>query len=164
MTITIRASTEDDWEILKTLRLAALADAPTAFGVTHASALAFTEQQWRDRAAGRGPAEYFYAFDGDEPAGMIAGVPEGEGTFGLIAMWVRPASRGSGAAGRLVETIRQRAVERGFARVELSVAPDNLPAARLYQRQGFVFVPRTEPLASHPHITVQYMEWVNPPA
>jgi hypothetical protein len=36
----IRHTTELDWPSLKAVRLAALLDAPTAFGVTHASAAA----------------------------------------------------------------------------------------------------------------------------
>jgi ribosomal protein S18 acetylase RimI-like enzyme len=162
MGITIRATTEDDWSALKAIRLAALQDAPTAFGVTHAQALDNPDQQWRDRAAWRGPAEYFLAFDGADPVGMIGGVAEGQGEFGLIAMWVRPASRGTGAAGRLVAALLARAAERGCVRVTLSVAPENKPAVQLYRRHGFVFIPRQEPLASHPGITVQFMAWTAP--
>jgi hypothetical protein len=49
----IRLTTEADWEVLREMRLASLLDTPTAFGVTHASAAANSEAQWRDRAAGR---------------------------------------------------------------------------------------------------------------
>ena len=33
----IRPTTEEDWEVLREIRLASLLDAPTAFGVTYAA-------------------------------------------------------------------------------------------------------------------------------
>lgn len=156
----IRRTTESDWTILKDIRLAALRDTPTAFGVTHASAAANSEQQWRDRAAARGPACYWLAFDGaGQPAGMIGGVLDADGEFNLIAMWVTPAQRGSGAAAALVEALLGHAVAQGHRRVLLDVAPDNARAAAFYARRGFRFLPQWEALESHPHIQLQKMEW-----
>ncbi len=160
--MTIRPTTIDDWRSLKAIRLAALRDAPTAFGVTHAAAAAYTDEQWQTRAAGTPQAEYLLAFDGDAAIGIIAGVVDGQGHYNLIAMWVAPTHRGTGVAARLVEAAKARAVARGHRRVVLDVAPENLGAATLYQRQGFVFLPEWEPLASHPAITVQKMAWVVP--
>lgn len=37
----IRPTTDADWQILKEIRLAALLDAPTAFGVRYATAAAY---------------------------------------------------------------------------------------------------------------------------
>jgi hypothetical protein len=54
----IRPTTEEDWEILKAIRLASLLDAPTAFGLSQATAAGYSDSQWRDRASGRSPAEY----------------------------------------------------------------------------------------------------------
>jgi ribosomal protein S18 acetylase RimI-like enzyme len=155
----IRSTTEQDWMVLKHLRLAALRDAPTAFGVTHASAAGNTDEQWRERAAGRGPATYLLAFDGELPLGMVGGVMSEAGEFNLIAMWVKPAHRGSGAAAALVDAMRAHALARGHRRVVLDVSPDNQRAAAFYTRRGFRFLPHWEPLASHPHIQVQKMEW-----
>lgn len=154
----IRPTTRDDWRTLKTIRLAALRDAPTAFGVTYASAAAYTDEQWQARAAGTDKAEYLLAFDGEQAVGIVAGVINDE--YNLIAMWVHPEYRGSGVAGRLIAAVKQRALARGHRRIVLDVAPENVSAARLYQRQGFVFLPEWEPLESHPHISVQKMEWV----
>jgi ribosomal protein S18 acetylase RimI-like enzyme len=155
----IRHTTEQDWMVLKELRLAALRDAPTAFGVTHASAAGNTDEQWRERAAGRGPATYLLAFEGELPLGMVGGVVSEAGEFNLIAMWVKPAHRGSGAAAALVDAMRAHALTRGHRRVVLDVSPDNQRAAAFYTRRGFRFLPQWEPLASHLHIQVQKMEW-----
>ena len=150
---------EQDWTVLKALRLAALREAPTAFGVSHASAAADSEAQWRDRAAGRGPASYLLAWDGATAIGMVGGVVSAAGEFNLIAMWVQPAHRGSGAAAGLVQAMQAHAVAQGHRRLVLDVAPDNARAAAFYQKRGFRFLPQWEALESHPHIQVQKMEW-----
>lgn len=156
----IRRTTEPDWPLLKELRLAALLDAPTAFGVSHASAAANPDEQWRDRAAGRGPATYLLAFDSAGAAiGMVGGVLSAMQEYNLIAMWVRPEQRGSGAAAALVEAMLAHAVAQGHQRVVLDVSPDNARASAFYQKRGFRFLSHWEALESHPHIQVQKMEW-----
>jgi ribosomal protein S18 acetylase RimI-like enzyme len=155
----IRSTTETDWEVLKEIRLASLLDTPTAFGITHASAAANTEAQWRDRAAGRGPAQFMLALVDGAAAGMVAGIVSERQEFNLIAMWVRPGYRGSPVAAGLVDAMKQHAAARGHARVVLDVSPQNERAAAFYRKQGFAFLPEWEPLASHPDIKVQKMEW-----
>lgn len=158
--MTVLPTTEAHWPQLKATRLAALLDAPTAFGVTHAQSSANTEDDWRAHAAGRKGIAFFLAWDGDDAVGIGGGVAGGDGRYQLIAMWVRQDHRGSGVAAQLVDAVKAHAVAAGHARVVLDVSPDNVPAARFYRKQGFVFLPQWEPLASHPHIQVQAMEWL----
>ncbi|WLI90381.1 GNAT family N-acetyltransferase [Massilia sp. R2A-15] len=155
----IRPTTEEDWRALKAIRLAALIDAPTAFGVDYASAAANSDDQWRNRASGRGPARFFIAVEENEAVGLIGGVVDCANETELIAMWVRPDSRGGGVADRLVDAVKALAVANGHARVVLDVSPDNARAASFYRKQGFEFLPEWEALASHPGITVQKMAW-----
>jgi ribosomal protein S18 acetylase RimI-like enzyme len=155
----IRRTTEEDWEVLKEIRLASLLDTPTAFGVSHATAAANSDAQWRDRASGRGPAEFLLAIVNDVVVGMVGGVVSATLEFNLIAMWVRPECRGAGAAAGLVEAIKARAVSQGHTRVVLDVSPETDRAAAFYRKQGFSFLPEWEPLESHPEIKVQKMEW-----
>ena len=108
----IRPATEEDWEVLREVRLASLLDAPTAFGVGYASAAANSEVQWRDRAAGRGPGRFLLAFEDGEAVGMAGAVVSAAAQFNLIAMWVRPAYRGAGVAVGLVEAVKKSAVAR----------------------------------------------------
>jgi GNAT superfamily N-acetyltransferase len=164
----IRPTTENDWAALKAIRLAALLDAPTAFGVSHQAAAAQSEAQWRERAMARmgssAGTQFWLAFDQDRPIGMIGGGVDRAGHYNLIAMWVMAEWRGAGTARKLVETVKARALALGHRRVVLDVAPDNLRAARFYLRQGFVFLDEWEPLASHPEIQVRKMEWLAPTA
>lgn len=155
----IRPTEAADWEVLKAIRLAALRDAPTAFGVSHQQAAANGDAHWQDRAAGRAPSRFWLAVEGDEAVGLAGGVVDVLGRYNLIAMWVAPGHRGSDAARRLVDAVKAHAVAGGHARVVLDVAPDNARAVRFYQRQGFAFLDEWEPLESHPHIQVQRMEW-----
>ena len=157
----IRATTEEDWAVLREIRLASLLDAPTAFGTTYAAAAANTEAQWRDRAAGRGPGRFVLAFADGAAVGMAGAVVNAAGEFGLIGMWVRPEYRGAGVAADLVEAIKQNAIARGYSRVVLDVAVENQRATAFYTKLGFKFLPVWEALESHPEVTVQKMEWMN---
>lgn len=159
----VRRTTEEDWEILKEIRLASLLDAPTAFGVSHATAAAYSDSQWRDRASNRSQAEFLLAFMHGVAIGMVGGVVSPTLEFNLIGMWVRPEYRGTVAAAALVDAIRTRAVAQGHTRVVLDVSPGNGRAAAFYRKQGFSFLPEWEALASHPDIKVQKMEWRAPP-
>jgi ribosomal protein S18 acetylase RimI-like enzyme len=156
--VAIISTHADDWPSLKALRLASLLDAPTAFGVSHQAASAYTDQQWRERAAGPHPAFWLAYVDG-AAAGIIGGGVSAAGRYNLIAMWVAPQVRGSGVAARLVDTVKAAAAAQGHGRLFLDVAPDNLRAVGFYEKQGFAFIDEWEPLASHPHIRVQTMQW-----
>lgn len=134
----VRALGPDEWRILRELRLAALLDAPEAFGGSYEQSLTRTEQEWR---AWPGRGVPFAAFIGAEPVGIVAAVPVPTdlATVHLIAMWVAPAARGTGIAEALVQAVVDWAVGRGCLSVLLDVVVDNERAIRLYQRVGFAF-------------------------
>jgi ribosomal protein S18 acetylase RimI-like enzyme len=121
-----------------------------------------SDQAWRDRAAGRGPARYILAFQDKEAVGIVAHVPNGNQELDLIAMWVAPSQRGTATAACLVEAVKDHATANGCPRVLLDVAPDNQRASAFYQKQGFTFLPQWATLESHPHIQVQKMAWITP--
>ncbi|WP_337153439.1 GNAT family N-acetyltransferase [Pseudomonas protegens] len=152
----IRPTQTKDWRLLKQVRLAALQDAPTAFGVSYQSAARYSDQQWQERASGATSA-FWLAIEDGQPLGMIGAAVSEANRYNLIGMWVAPAARGSGVAARLVEAVKSRAREQGHERVFLDVSPANARAASFYLRQGFAFIDEWEPLQSHPHIQVQTM-------
>ena len=160
MKLVIRATEAANWQDLKTTRLAALLDAPTAFGVSHASAASYLDEDWQRRAASSPERAFLLAYIGGQPVGIAAHAVSGKGECNLLAMWVRPAFRAMGVAAALVDAVKARAVAGGHRRLVLDVSPDNRRAAAFYRKQGFVFLPEWEPLESHPHIQVQKMEWV----
>lgn len=156
----IRPTGAADWPALKSARLAALLDAPTAFGASHASAAAFSDADWQQRAISTPQRTFFLAFDGEQPIGLAAQVVVGNGECHLIAMWVQSDYRGLAVAQGLVDAVKRCAMDNGHPRLVLDVAPENTRAAAFYQKQGFVFLPEWEALESHPHIRVQKMEWL----
>ncbi|MGK5081283.1 GNAT family N-acetyltransferase [Janthinobacterium sp. HLX7-2] len=158
--INIRPTSAADWPALKSTRLAALLDAPTAFGASHASAASFSDADWQQRAISTPQRTFFLAFDGEQAIGIAAQVVAGDGVCHLIAMWVQQEYRGMAVAAGLVDAVKQRAVDNCHARLLLDVAQENARAAAFYQKQGFVFLPEWEALESHPHIQVQKMEWL----
>ena len=159
--VVVRPTGLHDWPVLKALRLAALADAPTAFGVSLAEAAANPDAQWMARAAGTGPGRFYLAWQDGRAVGMAASVrseaDRTADTASLIAMWVAPHARGSGAASLLVEAIQAALRADQVGTLLLEVAPDNARAVAFYRRHGFAFQAHRERLASHPHIEVQRM-------
>ncbi|MFJ7793803.1 GNAT family N-acetyltransferase [Pseudomonas sp. NPDC096950] len=156
----IRLTEEKDWKRLKQVRLAALLDTPTAFGVSYQTAARYTDEQWKERASSDTGTQFWLAIEDDKPVGMIGAAVSQANRYNLIGMWVEPAARGSGVANQLVAAVKSRAVSRGYDQVFLDVSPDNARAANFYLRQGFTFMDEWEPLESHPHIRVQTMFWV----
>lgn len=160
MKLAIRATEAADWQGLKATRLAALFDAPTAFGASHASAAAFTDEDWQQRALSTPQRTFLLAYAGSQAIGIAAHVVNGHGEASLQAMWVKREYRGMEIAAGLVDAVKQLCVAAGQTRLVLDVSPVNARAAAFYKKQGFVFLPEWEALDSHPHIQVQKMEWL----
>ena len=132
----IKQATAEDWQLLRDVRLRALADAPEAFLETVEHASTFSESRWRERAS---PSETQASFLADDGAGMVSCFVAGDpSTVFLVAMWVAGPQRGTGLARELVERVVAWARDQGAARVCLSVEAENDRAARLYEKCGFV--------------------------
>jgi MOSC domain-containing protein YiiM/ribosomal protein S18 acetylase RimI-like enzyme len=146
--VELREVGPDDWRSWRELRLAALAEAPYAFG----SALADwqgdgdREDRWRARLVLAGSHNVVALLDGT-PVGMATGVPDEDGSGAeLISMWVAPVARGTGVADALVEEVERWAAATSVPVLRLAVAEENPAAARLYDRHGFADTGRTEPM------------------
>jgi GNAT superfamily N-acetyltransferase len=130
---------EADWERLRDVRLRALAQDPAAFIETHANASGFPEERWRERATPRdSQASFAFERDGRFDGLVSCFVADDPATVFLVAMWVAPELRGTGAARQLVESVLDWSRAHDAARVCLSVEGDNPRAARLYEKCGFV--------------------------
>jgi ribosomal protein S18 acetylase RimI-like enzyme len=136
MRFSVRRAVVGDEPTLRALRLQALTDAPGAFGSTLERELARTPADWQ-RWLSRGVT--FFVDESDEPRGLVAGVPDQQdpSVVQLMAMWVHPALRGSGAADALVASLLSWAATEGAKEVRLHVARDNDRAQRCYERNAF---------------------------
>jgi ribosomal protein S18 acetylase RimI-like enzyme len=157
--IDVQRVRSDEWELLRDLRLRALADAPEAFATTHAEAQARPADWWRDwteRSASEAGQAMFVAHDGDAAVGIV-GVYGGRGRFDVISMWTDPAHRGKGVGSALLHAAV--AFAEG-APVFLSVTDGNDDARRLYERHGFVATGLIEPLRSNSQRSIHELRLV----
>jgi ribosomal protein S18 acetylase RimI-like enzyme len=125
------------WATVREVRLAALADAPEAFGSTLDRELGLGEAQWRERIA---RAPWFLARREDQPVGLVAlvpGPPDSTEAWHLMSMWVSPQVRGGGVADQLVAAALAHVRASGGSSVTLWVAIGNDRARGFYQRMGF---------------------------
>ena len=151
----IRRVAPTDADLLKRVRLAALADTPSAFGRTYAETVAYDDEYWVESAKKRsvGPNEAnFFSLDGDHVTGLVGGWREtSDQTFvELVSMWVEPAYRGSGAATALVDAVIGWAAANGNHSVDLWVTVGNDRAIEFYRKCGFAEIGHTQPLPSDP--------------
>lgn len=151
----VRQTGAADWEVLRELRLRALADAPDAFASTLEKEAAFLEEVWRQRAEGGAGSGSFIACEDGGGIGMARIFAEADtpGRMHLVGMWVDPRHRRRGVAKALVEQAVRWAEERRAREVILWVVDRNLPARRLYERAGFRPTGERQPLPSNPALT-----------
>src|SRR6478735_6252805 len=116
----VRLALPGDEPILRALRLEALIDAPEAFGSTYARELARTTSDWQRWLA---PGVTLILEEADIPRGLVAGVPDREdpASVHLMAMWLHPLLRNTGAADALVVALLAWALERGAQQMQLMV-------------------------------------------
>ena len=153
--MTVRRIRTSDGALLKAVRLAALLDAPSAFGSTYEHEVTFTEGHWSERAdAGSAGAlrSTFLALDGPEVVGIAGGYrnSQEDGTVELVSMWVAPTHRRQNVGRALVKRVCDWARETGGRDVALWVTLDNMPAEALYRGLGFRETGDVQPLPSDP--------------
>jgi GNAT superfamily N-acetyltransferase len=145
MAYKIRAVRVEDWEKLRELRLAALADplASVAFNETYEMAAAHGAQFWRHRAAQGSQgllAETFIAEDDEDGGRWVAKatvLDEGESAH-VVGVYVRPEHRGTGLAESLFKAVEGWAGERPYVtRMLLHVHEHNPRAESFYRRIGY---------------------------
>jgi ribosomal protein S18 acetylase RimI-like enzyme len=139
----VRALSPDDWKTTREIRLAALLDAPQAFGGSYEETASRDEQAWREWPSN---GQAYGAWLDGEPIGMAAWVQKSEDpeVGSLIAMWVSPAARGSGAAGELIDAVARHARGADNQVLELVVYKTNPAAQRAYRKYGFVDLGESE--------------------
>ncbi|HEY3833867.1 MAG TPA: GNAT family N-acetyltransferase [Acidimicrobiia bacterium] len=155
MNLTVRRIGIDDGELLRTQRLAALLDAPSAFGSTYEAEVGRSLDDWNERARfsadGCDRVTYFAVLD-REVVGLVGGFksqPDGL-VVDLVSMWAAPSVRREGVGRALVDAVIEWSRKSGATSVELWVARGNEPAQRLYESCGFAETNVVAPLASDP--------------
>jgi GNAT superfamily N-acetyltransferase len=140
--VDVRQLENDEWELYRSIRLAALSDAPYAFGSTLERELGFEEITWRERAsrgAGGKDGICIISLDGDLGVGNAGGiaVPDDPRVSQLVSMWVHADHRGTDVAARLVAQVEVWAFDRGSERLICGVTKGNDRALKFYSKIGF---------------------------
>jgi GNAT superfamily N-acetyltransferase len=152
--IEIRRIRVGEWSELRSLRLAALRDAPLAFGSTYERELGYVPHRWERWAADAATgAEYIaVAVDGPRWVATARGsVDHGDPSSAfLTAVFVAPGWRTRGLGRAVSAAAVDWARQRGLDSIRLHVADWNDPARRLYESLGFQPTGATEHL---PHDT-----------
>ncbi|AMG87350.1 GNAT family N-acetyltransferase [Bordetella parapertussis] len=139
---TIRPLTPEDAAEFQRVRLAALREAPEAFGSSYEEESVDTIAQWRARLAPREGYVLLGAFVDGALAG-VGGVARGHTMkqrhkAEIWGIYVVPAQRRGGLARQLTEALLARAARMtGVRHVLLSVGADNGAAHALYASLGF---------------------------
>jgi len=154
-TSTVRRILPGQWEILKEIRLRALADAPYAFGTTYEEAKKRPDSRWQSDAvdhATQPDRAYFLAYAEDIPCGMAGCYRTDPDTAHLTAMWVAPEVRRENLGVFIVNAVVKWAQSGGATTLEAWVSENNTGARTFYQKLGFEETGETEPLRSNPKI------------
>ena len=152
----IRRIRPDEGGELRAVRLAALADSPSAFASTFEDELRLPDQHWAACARTRSTGDEAITLVAVGPNGGWVGVvggfrdPAGPDVVNLVSMWVAPSARVTGVGGRLVDALVEWAAQTGASCVELWVTQGNEHARRLYARHGFAVTGEVTPLPSDP--------------
>jgi len=163
----IRATTTEDWQHVKGLRLDALRDpvANIAFLDTYEDAAARPDSLWQERAAGSRGEMIAQQFIAERPDGGLDGSVTvlieragGQDVLGgsveadqahLVGVFVRPDQRGTGLARALFDAaiaFAHELDEPKVSRVRLFVHQDNGRAEAFYQKLGFARSGHTIPV------------------
>ena len=125
----------EDWQRLREVRLAAMAESPEMFGSNLAKEQAFDEAEWRRRAAR--PATFLASREQGD-LGM-AGAYLLDDRWYVMGMWIAPAARGTGVVEALLDACESVARHAGATTITLGVMEDNPRGRRAYARLGYAF-------------------------
>jgi len=128
----------DDWARYRTLRLAALASDPDAFGSQLHEEADQPEAFWRQRVAHRA-VDTLLAHEAGDDLGLVVVAPAWDGgdDGAIYSLWVKPEGRGRGVGDALMAAAEAAAVRRGLVTLRLEVGSHNHAAQRLYERAGY---------------------------
>ena len=134
--IEIQQLKPDESERLRTIRLAALQDAPQAFDSTFQQMVTLSPEGWLRQLQ---TLPTFVGVVAGADSGMARGAPysNDDSSASLISLWVAPKARGLGVGEALINAVAAWARSEGYVQLFLDVGIENASAVALYTRKGF---------------------------
>jgi ribosomal protein S18 acetylase RimI-like enzyme len=133
----MKVLTQDEWPVLRDIRLAALEDSPQEFLSSFAHEAAYDEGRWR-REFVRG--KWVVVVASGQVIGLLGATRESampSHECYLEYLWVWPGARRSGVASMLLRTVLDQLRDSGVRTVWLWILDGNDSAMLLYQGFGF---------------------------
>jgi GNAT superfamily N-acetyltransferase len=133
--LNIKLLAPEEWHVLRTIRLRALLDSPSAFMSYYETEARWGEAQWRQRFAA---AAWMVAIESGAVIG-IAGLVDGYASDGRHVewTWVEPTHRHRGVSRALLEALVDLESGNGTHDIALWVLEHNHVARQAYARLGF---------------------------
>lgn len=128
---------DDDWSLVREIRLRSLSTDPSAFGQSWEKESTYEDSIWKKRVR---EAAWFLAIEAGQPVAVVAVRHEGDSPDNereLQAMWVLPSARKGGIAVKLADAVFDWCREDEADTVTLYVGPKNEAAQSLYKALGF---------------------------
>ncbi|AKU17997.1 GNAT family N-acetyltransferase [Luteipulveratus mongoliensis] len=144
--ISVRALGDEDWQVYRDIRLAALKESPSAFAASIDQEQKFDEEFWRTRMA---RSRRLVAEQEGEPVGVVSvgdvvdedDIDKDGDTSEIVAelfgLWVAPELRGKGVAWKLVQAGVDEAREEKRSFAVYWVGTDNGRAVAFASSFGF---------------------------
>lgn len=150
---TVRRIAADEGAVLRSARLAALADSPGDATTTVARAETHDDDHWATSASANasGPLQAtFFAeadpevddkadteVDGGDPVAMVGAYANRDGVVNVVGLWSAPGHRDVGVATALLGAVGDWARSNGHVRLRIWVVERNQFARRFYEGEGF---------------------------
>ncbi|WP_392467383.1 GNAT family N-acetyltransferase [Arsenicicoccus cauae] len=152
--LTVRVLTDDDWELYRTIRLAALKESPDAFAATYDEERDFSDDLWHERMA-RATRLVAEGADGPLAVASVRAQAPRDGTDDAMAelfgIWVRPEHRGQHVAVELVRAASGIARSMDCRHLSYWVGTDNGPAVAFASSYGFRVTDTRRPMVARGH-------------
>jgi ribosomal protein S18 acetylase RimI-like enzyme len=146
---------------LKTVRLSALQDTPTAFESTYSRESQLSDEDWLTRVStwNSDRSTCYLAMDKGAPCGIIAGKCD---EYNLqrayvLSMWVAPTHRRTGLGSRLVNAVQSWAQNLGIHELRLMVTSTNATAIGFYEKCGFTLTGMSQAFPNDPALSESEM-------
>lgn len=159
MAFAVRRIRTDDGPLLRSMRLAALDDAPGDATTTLARAQGHDDDHWAEAAtanASGGLQATFFAESPEagegRPVGMVGAYANRDGVVNLVGLWSAPGHRDVGVADDLLDAVGRWAADSGAERLRIWVVERNEFARRFYESQGFEATGSTMPYELEPRL------------
>ena len=150
MSIEIITATLNDVDRLRALRLAALHDAPYAFGAKHEDEIKKIESEWQERLKN---TNWCFAVADGVDVGLLAvdrAEKDRNSDCWLSSWWLSEGFRGSGIPKLMLNWVEQLCIENNWEKIGLGVWPENLRARAAYKKLGFIEADKPLPSRSIP--------------